>query len=101
MRVRQSERTWRSVPRGQLTRRDFVKGAAAFIVGGLSCGGLGAPPFGSRPNVLFVMTDQQRFPYMGAYGTISVRTPAMDSIAARGALFTHAFCSTPQCSASR
>ncbi len=47
------------------------------------------------------MTDQQRFPYVGAYGQVSVKTPAMDSIPPEGVLFTHVFCSTPQCSASR
>lgn len=55
----------------------------------------------ARPNVLFVMTDQQRYPYLGICGQMSVKTPAMDRIAREGVLFTHAFCSTPQCSASR
>ena len=85
----------------KLSRRDFVKGAAAIVAGGMSSWGTGAQPSPSHPNVLLIMTDQQRFPYMGAYGKVSVNTPAMDSIAAGGSLFTHAFCSTPQCSASR
>lgn len=55
----------------------------------------------ARPNVLFLMTDQQRYPYLGIGGQMSVKTPAMDSIAREGTVFTHAFCSTPQCSPSR
>ena len=55
----------------------------------------------ARPNVLFVMTDQQRYPYVGICGQVSIKTPSMDSVAREGVLFTHAFCSTPQCSASR
>ncbi len=85
----------------KLSRRDFVKGAAGIVVGGVMRPGTAVRPHDSRPNLLFVMTDQQRFPYLGAYGKVSVETPAMDSIAKQGALFTHAFCSTPQCSASR
>ena len=96
-----SEKKWGLGLKGKLSRRDFVKGAAGVIVGGVSCSGRGALRTDSRPNVLFIMTDQQRFPYMGAYGAVSVKTPAMDRIANGGTLFTRAFCSTPQCSASR
>jgi len=100
MREGKSHRDVRRSGSGKVTRRDFLKGAVGAVLGGVSSTGRGAQPSDSRPNVLFIMTDQQRFPHMGAYGEVSVKTPAMDSIAA-GALFTHAFCSTPQCSASR
>lgn len=85
----------------QFTRRDFIKGAAGLIVATVPRREGAAERSDLRPNVLFIMTDQQRFPYVGAYGRVAVKTPAMDSIAASGVLFTHAFCSTPQCSASR
>jgi len=86
---------------GPLSRRNFVKGAGGLIAAGVLSPRVFAGKAHTPPNVLFIMTDQQRFPYMGAYGAVSVKTPAMDSIAQRGVLFTHAFCSTPQCSASR
>jgi arylsulfatase A-like enzyme len=85
----------------KLSRRKFIRGFGGLVATGLWPCGIRAADSHSGPNVLFVMTDQQRFPYVGAYGEVSVKTPAMDSIARGGALFTHAFCSTPQCSASR
>lgn len=98
---RQVEKNGERVRGRELSRREFVKGAAGLIAAGLSRSGGGTQGFVRRPDVLFIMTDQQRYPYMGAYGEVSVRTPAMDSIAASGVLFAHAFCSSPQCSASR
>jgi len=54
-----------------------------------------------RPNVLIAISDDQSYPYASAYGSPFVRTPAFDRVAARGALFTHAFASSPGCSPSR
>lgn len=54
-----------------------------------------------KPNILFVITDDQSFPYASAYGTPGVRTPVFDSVAAGGVLFTNAFAAAPQCSPSR
>jgi arylsulfatase A-like enzyme len=54
-----------------------------------------------RPNILFIFTDQQQRTAMSAAGNPAVRTPAMDSVAQAGVLFSRSFCSTPQCSASR
>jgi arylsulfatase A-like enzyme len=85
----------------EISRRDFIGGGAGLFATGLwSRRGMAAARH-AGPNVVFIMTDQQRYPYMGAYGEVSVETPGMDSIARNGVLFTHALCSTPQCSASR
>lgn len=101
MGAKQTGRSRRELAKSNLSRRDFVKGTAGLWVTGISSWAKAVEHAESRPNVLFILTDQQRFPYMGAYGKVSVQTPAMNSIAAAGALFTHSFCSTPQCSASR
>jgi arylsulfatase A-like enzyme len=37
-----------------------------------------------KPNLLFIMTDQQRFDALGANGNASIHTPNMDRIAAEG-----------------
>src|SRR6266571_1995677 len=37
-----------------------------------------------RPNVLFFITDQLRADHLGCYGNRIIRTPAIDSLAARG-----------------
>jgi arylsulfatase len=54
-----------------------------------------------RPNVLFIMTDQQRWDCVAANGNKLIKTPNLDRLAARGANFTHAFVSSPVCVPSR
>ena len=43
-----------------------------------------------KPNVLFVLTDDQRFDTIGALNNPAVRTPNMDRLVAKGTAFTHA-----------
>lgn len=54
-----------------------------------------------RPNILFVIADDQSFPYASIYGTTGVKTPAFDEVARSGILFNNAFAAAPQCSPSR
>lgn len=54
-----------------------------------------------RPNVVFVLTDDQRADAMSCAGHAFLRTPNMDRIAAEGARFTNAFVTTSLCSPSR
>src|SRR4051812_857043 len=54
-----------------------------------------------RPNILFIMTDQQRWDCIGANGNAIIKTPNLDRLAARGANFTHAFVASPVCVPSR
>ena len=52
-----------------------------------------------RNVVLFVTDDQSQD--AGCYGNPVIRTPNLDALARDGTLFTHAFCTTASCSASR
>lgn len=54
-----------------------------------------------QPNILFVISDDQAFPYSSAYGTNWVKTPNFDKVAKDGILFTNAFVTSPGCSPSR
>ena len=54
-----------------------------------------------RPNILLAISDDQSFPYAGAYGDKALNTPAFDRIAREGVLFQNAFCASPGCSPSR
>src|SRR5687767_12652549 len=54
-----------------------------------------------RPDVIILLTDQQRSDAFGAAGAEDVRTPAMERLARDGVMFTRAFVATPQCSPSR
>lgn len=67
----------------------------------LSCITHGADARARKPNILFIMTDQQRWDCVGANGNAIIRTPNMDRLAARGANFTHAFVASPVCVPSR
>ena len=60
-----------------------------------------APGPRPRPNVVFLCTDDQARWAMGAYGNRDIRTPNLDRLARRGALFRNAFTVTPVCSPSR
>ena len=53
------------------------------------------------PNILFIMTDQQRWDCVGANGNALIKTPNLDRLAAGGANFTHAFVQAPVCVPSR
>lgn len=54
-----------------------------------------------RPNILFVISDDQSFPYASAYGDSTVKTPGFDWVARHGALFTNAYVTSPGSSPSR
>jgi arylsulfatase A-like enzyme len=55
----------------------------------------------SKPNVVFIVADDLNS-WIGALGRQpDVRTPAIDALARRGTLFSHAYCSAPYCNASR
>ena len=45
-----------------------------------------------RPNVLFLLTDDQRADTIGALGNPHIRTPHLDTLANRGYAFTNAYC---------
>jgi arylsulfatase len=55
----------------------------------------------SRPNILWYVTDQQRFDTIAALGNEHVRTPTIDSLVETGVAFTHAYCQSPICTPSR
>jgi len=54
-----------------------------------------------RPNILVIMTDQQRRDTLGAYGCDWISTPNLDRLAAEGTLFTRASVDNPVCTPSR
>jgi arylsulfatase A-like enzyme len=54
-----------------------------------------------RPNFLLFITDQHRADHLGCYGNRVVRTPNIDSIAARGARFDHFYVANAICMPNR
>ncbi len=93
---------------GKIQRRDFMQnsllGTAAAFAGlqSIFCESANSgQTTGRRPNILFAISDDQSWPYTGAYGDRTVRTPNFDRIAREGCLFTNCFAAAPQCSPSR
>ncbi|MBN1581586.1 MAG: sulfatase-like hydrolase/transferase [Anaerolineae bacterium] len=54
-----------------------------------------------RPNILFVLTDDQGYWAMGCSGNHELHTPNLDRIAANGIRFEAFFCASPVCSPAR
>ena len=54
-----------------------------------------------RPNFLFIITDQQRADWLGCYGHPVLKTPNIDSIAARGTMFENFHVASPVCMPNR
>ncbi|HUI94600.1 MAG TPA: sulfatase-like hydrolase/transferase [Xanthobacteraceae bacterium] len=54
-----------------------------------------------NPNFILFITDQQRADFLGCYGHPILRTPHIDSIAARGVLFDRFYVASPVCMPNR
>lgn len=55
----------------------------------------------AKPNILFIITDQQHAGMLSCAGNPHLRTPALDRLAASGARFERAYCGNPVCLPSR
>ncbi len=90
---------------GEITRRDVLKSAALGAAAmGLGCAGMPQRMAGSgdkRPNIVFLLTDDQRWDALGCMGNPIIQTPNLDILAAEGTLFMNHFATTPICYASR
>ena len=86
----------------RITRREAIRQAAA-IGGGLALGprGNAAMPAASesqrRPNVIFILSDDQGPWAAGCCGNSEIRTPNIDRLAETGTRFSKFFVSTPVC----
>ena len=63
--------------------------------------GVEAPAAKARPNILFIITDQQHANMMSCTGNPDLQTPALDSLARGGVRFANAYVTNPVCSPSR
>jgi arylsulfatase len=55
----------------------------------------------TRPNIILIMTDQQRADTIGALGAPWMKTPHLDRLATEGAAFTECFVTSPVCVGAR
>lgn len=68
--------------------------------------GAGAAAFAAdaapaRPNIVLVITDDQRWDMIGSAGNRAIKTPAIDRLAREGIYFRQATAYVPQCTPSR
>ena len=56
---------------------------------------------GKKPNVLFIMTDQQRFDALSIAGNQVLKTPNLDRLAKQGAWFRNAYTQCAVCAPAR
>lgn len=54
-----------------------------------------------RPNILFVISDDQSYPHASAYGFEAAQTDGFDRLAEEGIVFTRAYAPAPGCSPTR
>ena len=54
-----------------------------------------------KPNIIFLMTDDQRWDNMGCYGNPEFKTPNIDKLAEQGVVFDKAFYAVAICMPSR
>ncbi len=78
-----------------LTRRSFLQtlSASAVLAGKFTTR--------QQPNIVMVVVDDQGTNDAGCYGNPVIKTPGLDHLAEHGTRFTHGFCTTASCSASR
>lgn len=55
----------------------------------------------AHTNIIFILTDDQRFDTLGCMGNEIIQTPAIDQMAREGVVFDNMFCTTSICAVSR
>jgi len=97
---------------GGLDRREFLVGAAALgaglalppltgLAGADEAEAAGAARPSRRPNILILITDQERYPQHWPAGWARKHLPNRQRLARHGLTFRRAFCSASMCSPSR
>ena len=87
-----------------MNRRKFIRTtttALAYAACGVAAENKDDIKKNTRPNILFIMTDQQHAGMMSCTGNKWLKTPALDSLAREGIRFERAYCANPVCVPSR
>lgn len=82
----------------QYTRRDFLSATTGVILAGAA--GCSKNPV-KPPNIIWIMTDDQRQDSLRCYGSSWVHSPNLDALAESGVRFNHAVVQSPICAPSR
>lgn len=83
-----------------MRRMRLMLAASLFIFMILQVRVYGSSP-DTPPNIIFILTDDQRWDAIGYAGNEIIQTPQMDQLAREGTWFSRAIVTTPICAASR
>jgi choline-sulfatase len=84
-----------------ISRRNFLKTAAAGTAMLGSAKGRPSTASGARPNILFITCDQLGLHALSAHGETSLHTPNIDRLIERGTTFMESNSTNPVCSPAR
>lgn len=79
----------------QLVRTAFQLAAVVLVVSGTWLWAA------DRPNIVLLVSDDQRWDTLGVMGNSVIQTPHLDRLAREGVLFENSFCTTSICAVSR
>jgi len=85
----------------RITRKEFLRAAGLSGAVLAQSRWLKAAAPKQRPNIIFIITDQQHAGMMSCTGNPYLKTPAMDRLAASGARFEMAYSANPVCLPAR
>jgi arylsulfatase A len=83
-----------------MNRRNFLKWVTAGAAVSVCPRALKAAGT-SKPNIIFILSDDLAQGDLGCYGQKLIRTPNLDRMAAEGTRYTQAYCGTSVCAPSR
>jgi len=79
--------------------------AIVFLITEISVSGQSVIPSGTdlhkKPNIVLIVADDLGYADLGIHGSIQIRTPNIDKLAAEGVRFTQGYVTAPVCSPSR
>ncbi|MDV6030523.1 MAG: sulfatase-like hydrolase/transferase [Phycisphaera sp. RhM] len=84
--------------------RQFIHINPVLLLAATLIGPWGAACIGqdvARPNLVFILVDDQGYYDLGCYGATEVKTPRIDAMAAEGTRLTDYYAAAPICSPSR
>ena len=86
---------------GSPSRREFLQAGVATVGSHLLSPLRGAQETESRPNLLFLLTEGQRWDALSLTGHSVLKTPHQDRIGREGVVFRNSFCTNALCAPSR
>ncbi len=84
-----------------ITRRSAIQSMAVAATTAMLANNCASEQIEKRPNIIFVMTDDQTVDQMSCYGHPYLKTPNMDRLAFEGTQFMNCFCTNSLCAPGR